>query len=258
MNELIKTFNYQGNKVRTVIKNNEPWFVAKDVCDILDIKNNRDAISRLDDDEKDAVGITDSIGRKQQTTIISESGLYNLIFLSRKPEAKQFKRWITHEVIPSIRKHGAYMTPEKIEEVLTDPDTIIKLATTLKEEKQKRLEAEKTIEQQKPKVLFAEAVETSESSVLIGELAKILRQNGIDIGQNRLFRWLRENGYLCKQRGENYNLPTQYSMDLGLFEIKKRTINNPDGSVRVTRTTKVTGKGQIYFVNKFLNLKKVN
>ena len=183
--------------------------------------------------------------------------MMKLIVLEKyRKQGKQFKRWITHEVIPSIRKHGAYMTPETIEKVLSDPDTIIKLATTLKEERQKRLEAEKIIEQQKPKVLFAEAVETSESSVLVGELAKILRQNGIDIGRNRLFRWLRENGYLCKQRGENYNLPTQYSMNLGLFEIKKRIINNPDGSVRVTRTPKVTGKGQIYFVNKFLKSKK--
>lgn len=252
MNQLQKVFNYQGNQLRTVVIDNEPWFVAKDVCEILEIKNPTDALKRLDSDERSRF----NLGRQGETNIVNEPGLYTLILGSRKPEAKQFKRWITHEVIPSIRKHGAYMTPEKIEEVLTDPDTIIKLATTLKEERQKRLEAEKTIEQQKPKVLFANAVETSESSVLVGELAKILRQNGIDIGQNRLFRWLRENGYLIRQRGENYNLPTQYSMDLGLFEIKKRTINNPDGSVRVTRTPKVTGKGQIYFVNKFLDLKK--
>ena len=256
MNQLQKVFNYQGNQLRTVVIDNEPWFVAKDVCEILNHSNHKVAISRLDEDEVSKVYLTDSLGRKQQTNVVNEAGLYSLILTSNKPEAKQFKRWITHEVIPSIRKHGAYMTPETIEKVLSDPDTIIKLATTLKEERQKRLEAEKIIEQQKPKVLFAEAVETSESSVLVGELAKILRQNGIDIGRNRLFRWLRENGYLCKQRGENYNLPTQYSMNLGLFEIKKRIINNPDGSVRVTRTPKVTGKGQIYFVNKFLKSKK--
>lgn len=253
----IQTFDFQGYELRTVLICNEPWFVAKDVCSILDIKNSRDALSRLDQDEKGVV-LTDTPGGKQKMQAVNEFGLYSLVLSSRKPEAKQFKRWITHEVIPSIRKHGAYMTSEKIEEVLTNPDTIIKLATTLKEEQQRRREAEKKIEQQKPKVLFANAVETSESSVLVGELAKILRQNGVDIGQNRLFRWLRENGYLCKQRGENYNLPTQYSMDLGLFEIKKRTINNPDGSVRVTRTPKVTGKGQIYFVNKFLEIKRAN
>src|SRR5690606_41025388 len=193
-----------------------------------------------------------NLGRQGETNVVNEYGLYSLVLGSRKPEAKEFKRWITHEVIPSIRKHGAYMTPETIEKVLSDPDTIIQLATTLKEERAKRMQAEALIEKQRPKVLFANAVETSENSILVGELSKILRQNGIDIGQNRLFRWLRENGYLCKQRGENYNLPTQYAMDLGLFEIKKRTINNPDGSVRVTRTPKDTGKGQIYFINKFL------
>lgn len=252
MNHLQKVFDFQGNKLRTLVINNQPWFVAKDVCEILEITNPTMALQRLDSDERAKF----NLGRQGETNIVNEPGLYTLILGSRKPEAKQFKRWVTHEVIPSIRKHGAYMTPEKIEEVLMNPDTIIQLATTLKEERQKRLEAEKTIEQQKPKVLFADAVETSESSILIGELAKILRQNGIDIGQNRLFVWLRENGYLIRQKGESYNLPTQYSMDLGLFEIKKRTINNPDGSVRVTRTPKVTGKGQIYFVNKFLSLKE--
>lgn len=146
------------------------------------------------------------------------------------------------------------MTSETIEKVLTDPDTLIKLATTLKEEKQKRLLAEQTLEKQKPKVLFANAVETSNSSVLVGELAKIMKQNGVNIGQNRLFEWLRDNGYLIKS-GESKNLPTQRSMEQGLFEIKKRTINNPDGSVRVTSTPKVTGKGQIYFVDKFLKMK---
>lgn len=251
MNQLSRVFNNQ--ELRIIEKeNNELWFVAKDVCDILEIKNSRDAVSRLDDDEKGVV-LTDTPGGRQKLQVVNEFGLYNLVLTSRKPEAKEFKRWITHEVIPSIRKHGAYMTPETIEKVLTDPDTIIKLATNLKEEQEKRRLAEKKIEEQKPKVLFAEAVETSKSSVLVGELAKILNQNGVDIGQNRLFKWLRDNGYLIRQKGENFNLPTQYSMDLGLFEIKKRTINNPDGSIRTTRTPKVTGKGQIYFVKKFLS-----
>ena len=251
MNQLSRVFNNQ--ELRIIEKeNNELWFVAKDVCDILEIKNSRDAVSRLDDDEKGVV-LTDTPGGRQKLQAVNEFGLYNLVLTSRKPEAKEFKRWITHEVIPSIRKHGAYMTPETIEKVLTDPDTIIKLATNLKEEQEKRKQAEKQLEEQKPKVIFAEAVETSKSSVLVGELAKILNQNGVDIGQNRLFKWLRDNGYLIRQKGENFNLPTQYSMDLGLFEIKKRTINNPDGSIRTTRTPKVTGKGQIYFVKKFLS-----
>lgn len=248
MNQLQKIFNYQGYQLRTVVLDNEPWFVATDVCRILEIQNVTQALQRLDDDERSMF----NIGRQGKTNIINEPGLYTLILGSRKPEAKQFKRWVTHEVIPTIRKTGGYVADDElfIRTYLPHADEQTKLffKTTLQTIRKQNEE----IAAMKPKALFADAVETSESSILIGELAKILRQNGIDIGQNRLFRWLRENGYLCKQRGENYNLPTQYSMDLGLFEIKKRTINNPDGSVRVTRTPKVTGKGQVYFVNKFL------
>lgn len=254
MNQIQKVFNYQGNQMRTVLKEGEPWFVAKDVAEILGFDHTPTMTRTLDEDEK-GVHIIHTLGGNQQMTIINEPGLYSAILKSRKPEAKQFKRWITHEVIPSIRKHGAYMTRETIEKVLTDPDTLIQLATTLKEERAKRMEAEATLEKQKPKVIFANAVETSDDSILIGQLAKIITQNGVDIGQNRLFKWLRENGYLGK-KGAHYNEPTQYSMELGLFEVKERTVNNPDGSVRITRTTKVTGKGQIYFVNKFLNMKE--
>ncbi|WP_200415982.1 phage antirepressor [Virgibacillus salexigens] len=250
MNQLTKMFD--GQELRIIEKENEPWFVAKDVSVILGFRDPYTATRSLDDDEKLLHTLRVS-GQNRETTIVNESGLYSMILRSNKSEAKQFKRWITHEVIPSIRKHGAYMTPEKIEETLLNPDTIIKLATNLKEEQQKRAQAEQTIEQQKPKVQFAEAVETSDTSVLVGELAKILKQNDINIGQNRLFKWLRNNGYLIKKKGESYNLPTQASMDRGLFEIKKRVISNPDGSVRTTRTAKVTGKGQIYFVNKFLS-----
>jgi len=250
MNQL-QIFNFNENQVRTVLINNEPWFVAKDVCEILEITNPTMALQRLDNDERAKF----NLGRQGETNIVNEPGLYTLILGSRKPEAKQFKRWITHEVIPAIRKHGAYMTSETIEKVLTDPDTIIKLATNLKEERAKRMAAEALVEKQKPKVVFAKAVETSDDTILIGQLAKILAQNGVKIGQNRLFQWMRDNGYLGK-KGAHYNEPTQYSMDLGLFEVKERTVNNPDGSIRITRTTKVTGKGQIYFVNKFLSLKE--
>ena len=155
------------------------------------------------------------------------------------------------DVVESIRKHGAYMTPEKIEEVLLNPDTIIQLATTLKEEQQKRIQAERQLEEQKPKVIFADAVSTSRTSILVGELAKIMRQNGIDTGQNRLFQWLRDNGYLIKRKGTDYNMPTQYSMDLGLFEVKETVITHTDGHTSISKTPKVTGKGQIYFINKF-------
>lgn len=256
LNQLQKIFNYQGNQVRTVVKNNEPWFVAKDVCDILKHSNSRVALSRLDDDEK-GVSKVYTPGGQQNMSVVNEFGLYNLVLTSNLPEAKKFKRWITHEVIPSIRKTGGYVANDDlfIETYLPQADEQTKLLfrTTLKTMRQQN----EQIAKMKPKALFADAVETSESSVLVGELAKILKQNGIEIGQNRLFAWLRENGFLIKQKGESYNLPTQRSMDLGLFEIKKRVINNPDGSIRTTRTPKVTGKGQIYFVNKFLKQKEV-
>lgn len=177
---------------------------------------------------------------------------------SKLPDAEKFQDWVCDEVLPSIRKHGAYMTQETLKKALTSPDFLIQLATNLKEEKQKRIEAEQKAEiaEQKfqkdaPKVLFADAVSTSQRSCLVAELAKILQQNGVNIGQNRLFSWMRENGYLC-QKGDYYNQPTQKAMKLGLFELKKTSITKPDGSVLVTTTTKVTGKGQIYFVDKFL------
>lgn len=251
MNQLTKFF--QGHQLRIIERNNEPLFVAKDVCDILEIKNPSDALKRLDEDERTRL----NLGRQGNTNVVNEFGLYNLVLGSRKPEAKQFKRWITHEVIPSIRKTGGYVANDDlfIQTYLPNADEQTKLLfkTTLETVRKQNDQ----IAAMKPKALFADAVETSESSVLVGELSKILRQNGINIGQNRLFAWLRENGYLIRKKGESYNLPTQRSMDLGLFEIKKRTINNPDGSVRVTRTPKVTGKGQIYFVNKFLERKVV-
>lgn len=180
--------------------------------------------------------------------LINESGLYSLVLSSKLPTAKKFKRWVTSEVLPSIRKHGAYMTPEKLEEALLDPDTLIRLATDLKQEREQRIAAQAKIETDKPKVLFADAVCASQSSILVGDLAKLLKQNGVDMGQNRLFAYLRDNGYLMK-RGSSRNMPTQKSMELGLFEVKESSITNPDGSIRITKTTKVTGKGQVYFVN---------
>lgn len=217
--------------------------------------NSRDAMSRLDDDEKGDVGLTDTIGREQKMTTVNEAGLYSLVLGSRKPEAKQFKRWITHEVIPSIRKHGAYMTPDKIEEVLMNPDTIIQLAQTLKAEQEKNKQLAAKIEQDKPKVLFSESVATANTSILIGELAKIIKQNGVDIGQNRLFDYLREIGFLIKS-GTSRNMPTQKAMEMQLFEIKESTVNMPDGTIKISKTPKVTGKGQIYFVNLFLKEKE--
>src|SRR5690625_1185503 len=242
---------FEGKEL-TICDDGEPKFLLRDLCNILGLGQVAAVKRRLDDDVIYNHPIVDRLGRTQIATDVDEDGLYDVILDSRKPEAKKFRKWITSEVIPSIRKHGAYMTPEKIEEVLLSPDTLIKLATNLKEEQEKRKQAERLIEEQKPKVLFADAVETSRSSVLVGELAKLIKQNGYNIGQNRLFEWLRNNGYLMK-RGQSRNLPTQKSMDLELFEVKKRTINNPDGSIRTTSTPMVTGKGQVYFIDKFLS-----
>lgn len=255
MNELQVFENPAFGKVRTIQKNSEILFVAADVCKALSISKYRDAVSRLEADERESVQV-DTLGGNQKMTAVNEYGLYSLVLTSRKPEAKTFKRWITHEVIPAIRKHGGYLTNDKIEEVLTDPDTIIKLATSLKQERAKREEAEKQLKEAEPKVIFADAVSASDNTILIGELAKIIKQNGCEIGQKRMFEWMRNNGYSLKQKGEDYNLPTQRAMKMGLFRIKKTAITHSDGHVTVSRTVKVTGKGQQYFTNKFAALAK--
>lgn len=236
--------------VRAVVKDGEPWFVAKDVCNALSIADSKSSLRFLEDEEK-GVHSMHTLGGTQQVSIINESGLYSLILRSRKPEAKKFKKWVTAEILPSIRKHGVYATGEKLEEMLADPDTMILTLQVLKTEREKRKVLEEKAVEDSPKVLFADAVMASNSSISIRELARLLHQNHIDIGQNRLFRQLREEGYLCKS-GADYNLPTQQAMDLGLFEVKKGAYIDSKGSSIVTRTTKVTGKGQMYFVNKFL------
>lgn len=250
MNEIKVFENKQFGQVRSIVKDGEPWFVAADVCRALDVGNSRQALTRLDEDEKGVIS-NDTLGGRQEMSIVSEAGLYSLVLGSRKPEAKLFKRWITHEVIPAIRKHGGYLTPEKVEEVLLNPDTIIQLATQLKEshEKVKALEAQRAIDA--PKVLFAQCVAASESDILIGQLAKILKQNGVDMGQNRLFEILRRDGYLISQKGGNWNMPTQRSMEQGLMRIKETAVSHSDGHVTVSKTPKITGKGQIYFVQKY-------
>ena len=244
--------NEQFGEVRTIEKNGEPWFVAADVCKALGHTNPTVAMQMLDDDEKakESLGQVSANGvmQKRESNIVSEAGLYELILRSNVPGAKKFKRWITHEVIPTIRRHGAYATETTIESIIADPESGIKLLQALKAEQERRKEAEAIAEAQRPKALFADAVAASDNSILVGELAKILRQNGVETGQNRLFRWMRDNGYIMRYA----NTPTQYSMERGLMEVKERAINNPDGSVRITQTTKVTGKGQAYFVNKFL------
>ena len=234
-------------------ENNEPWFVGKDVAEALGYVKARNAIAThvLEDDKKDAP-IQGDLGGTQQMTIINESGLYALIFGSKLESAKKFKHWVTSEVLPSIRKNGAYMTEQTIEKALTSPDFLIQLATQLKEEQEARKQAEQIIEQQKSKVVFADAVSASNSSILIGDLAKLICQNGVDIGQKRLFQWLRENGYLIKRKGSDWNMPTQRAVKMGLFEIKESSRLDANGCNVTTKTTKATGKGQVYFINKFL------
>jgi anti-repressor protein len=257
MNDLQIFKNPKFGELRTTIKDGEPWFAATDVCTALEVGNPSQALARLDTDERFTTLISNegAASGKSQMSFVSEAGLYSLALSSRKPQAKPFKRWVTHEVIPSIRKHGAYMTPETIEKALLNPDTIIRLATELKAEREQRKALESKVEADKPKVLFADAVATSESPMLIGELAKVLKQNGVDIGEKRLFGWMRENGYLIKRKGTDYNAPTQKSMEMGLFRVKETAITHSDGHVTVNRTTKVTGKGQQYFINKFLGEK---
>lgn len=246
MNEL-QNFNFNNLPVRTVLVNDEPWFVGKDVADILGYSNSRKALSDHVDDEDKGVTKIDTLGGNQNITIINESGLYSLILKSKKPQAKQFKRWVTHEVLPTIRKHGAYMTDEKAQDIISGnglADLLLQAGNQIKQ-----LELEKS--QMKPKALFADSVSASESTILIRDLAKILKQNGVDIGEKRLFTWLRDNGYLVKKIGSDYNSPTQRSMNLGILEFTESTYVH-NGKTIVTKTPKVTGKGQIYFVNKFL------
>lgn len=249
MNNEIQRFDFRGASLRTLTDEaGEPWFVAKDVCDILGHSNVSMALDRLDDDERSKF----NLGRQGETNIVNEAGLYVLVLGSRKPEAHEFQRWVTHEVLPSIRRHGVYATDVTIDSILNDPDFGIRLLTNLKDERARRREAEKTIEAQKPKVLFADSVAASHSTILVGELAKILKGNGVDTGQNRLFQWMRDNGYLISRKGTDFNMPTQKAMELGLFFIKETNIQHSDGHITVNKTPKVTGKGQTYFVNKFL------
>lgn len=257
MNKIQIFQNEQFGKVRIAMnENEEPLFCLADVAKALGYSNPAKAV--IDHCKGVTVLETPTQSGVQPIKYGKESEVYRLTMKSKLPNAEKFQDWVCDEVLPSIRKHGAYMTQETLEKALTSPDFLIQLATNLKEEKQKRIEAEQkvefaeqTIKNNAPKVLFADAVSTSQRSCLVAELAKILQQNGVNIGQNRLFAWMRENGYLCS-KGQYYNQPTQKAMDLGLFELKQTTINKPDGSILVSTTTKVTGKGQVYFVNKFL------
>ena len=238
---------------------NEPWFVGKEIAEKLGYENLSDAIERhIDKEDKKMLKFRDyretrfskmwKNGDYTNKTLINESGFYSLIGNSKLPSAKKFKRWVTSEVLPSIRKHGMYAT----EELLDNPDLLIQAATKLKEEREKNKLLQEQNRALKPKALFADAVASSEQSILVGELAKLLKQNGVKTGEKRLFQYLRDNGYLIKRQGSDHNLPTQRSMELGIMEIKETVINKPNGDVKINKTTKITGKGQTYFINKFL------
>lgn len=253
MNNEIQQFDFKGDQVRILTdKKGEPWFSGQDICCVLDTGTNH-LREYLDADEITNIRTTDIVQNGGKAPVfISEPGLYKLIMRSRKPEAKEFQRWVTHEVLPSIRRHGVYATDVTIDSILNDPDFGIRLLTDLKDERARRREAERAIEAQKPKVLFADSVAASHSTILVGELAKILKGNGVDTGQNRLFQWMRDNGYLISRKGTDFNMPTQKAMELGLFFIKETNVQHSDGHITVNKTPKVTGKGQTYFVNKFL------
>lgn len=242
-------FNFKGQQVRTVTINNEPYFVGNDVSTILGYSNYRNAVVNHVDDEDKLRTQIEYAGQNREVTVINESGLYSLILGSKLPQAREFKHWVTSEVLPTIRKHGAYMTDEKAFNVVNNADG---LASLLQQAADQLKAKDVQIAEMRPKAIFADAVTTSNSSILVGQLAKLLRQNGVDIGQNRLFAWLRDNGYLGK-RGSNRNVPTQYAMELGLFTTKETAVTHADGHTTIQITTKVTGKGQQYFINKFLS-----
>lgn len=245
MNEI---FDFHGQEVRAVTIDNEPYFVGKDIADILGYQRADNAIRNHVDEEDKLTHRFSASGQNRNMTIINESGLYSLILSSKLPQAKEFKRWVTSEVLPTIRKNGMYAT----DELLDNPDFAIATLQKLKEEREAKKQLEAQIEADRPKVIFSDAVSASHTSILVGEFAKIMRQNGSKMGQNRMFDWLRENGYLISRKGSDRNMPTQKSMELGLFEIKETTINHSDGHISISKTPKITGKGQLYFTEKIL------
>ena len=244
----IKVFeNPEFGSIRTVEQDGEPWLAGKDVAAALGYSNPRDAISKHVDDEDKGVAKCDTLGGNQNMTIINESGLYSLILSSRLPTAKKFKHWVTSEVLPSIRKTGGYISGQ---ETMSDADLMAKALLVAQRQINQR---DARIAEMQPKALFADSVAASKTSILIGELAKILKQNGVEnMGQNRLFEWLRSNGYLIRRKGTDYNMPTQRAMELKLFEIKETVVSHADGHQTINKTPKVTGKGQQYFINAFL------
>lgn len=256
MNELKIFENPAFGKVRVVEQGGEPWFVGKDVAEILGYSNTKDAIAKHVDDEDKLGSQIATSGQNRNMTIINESGLYSLILSSKMPKAKEFKRWVTSEVLPAIRKTGGYIAgSEKMSDAELMAKAVLVAQATIKERDARIAELESDTQRMKPKEIFADAVSASEQTILIGDLAKLIKQNGHDMGQKRMFEWLRNNGYLIKRQGADYNSPTQRAMEMGLFRIKETAVTHSDGHVTVSKTVKVTGKGQTYFVNKLLGAK---
>lgn len=255
MNDIKIFENPEFGKIRTMEIDNKPYFVGKDIAEVLNYSNPQKAIrDHVDEEDKRTEQIVHPLGGNQETIIINESGLYSLILSSKLPAAKKFKHWVTSEVLPSIRANGGYIAGQ---ETLSDDELIAKALIMAKNkiaERDKRIaELNEDNERMRPKEIFADAITASKTSILVGELAKILKGNGIDMGQNRLFAWLRDKGYLIKRQGTDYNMPTQRSMELKLFEVKEGSYVDGSGVNKITKTTKVTGKGQEYFINKFLS-----
>ena len=252
--EEMKIFeNEEFGAIRTVEIDGDVWFVAKDISDKLGYAETSNMMKRIDREDSISSKLE---GMNMRSILINESGLYSAILGSKLESAKRFKRWVTSEVLPTIRKHGAYMTDITIEKMVENPDLLIELATKLKQEKEERKRLEKQVEEERPHAILGRAITTAKTSILIGDLAKILNQNGVNIGAKRLFEWMRNNGYLIKRKGTDWNMPTQRSMDLELFEVKESVHIDGNGCNKITRTTKVTGKGQAYFVNRFLSKKE--
>lgn len=250
MSNLAVFDNREFGQIRALVDSQgAPEFVAKDVCLALGIGKYRDAVSTIDDDERGSV-LVDTPGGKQQMTTVTEPGFYKLVMRSRKPEAKAFQRWVTHEVLPALRRDGGYMVARDETPEQTMARAVLLAQQTIDRQKSRIAGLEAENEEMRPKALFADAVAASDGTCLIGEFAKMLRQNGVDIGQNRLFAMLREDGYLGKV-GQNRNVPTQRSMELGLFRIKETAITHSDGHVTINRTPKLTGKGQRYFLERY-------
>jgi anti-repressor protein len=245
----LQTLFYNEKEIRMAWKNDEPFWILKDVCDVMGIENSRNVVKRLNKDDVHQMYATDSTGREQQITVINEGALYSVVIRSEKPEARKFEHWITHEVLPTIRKHGAYFTKEKADDFLNNPDTIISLLNTIKEKNAEIERLLKKIEDDKPKLAFANSLAASQRSIPIGLFSKILQSNGIKITPHKLFKKLRNAGLLIKRKCTERNLPTQKAMKLKLFSVDESTTIHPDGSITLSRTTKITPKGQEYLVN---------